>query len=488
MYYGLDAGNFGYGNLMTDRDLGSQSNKKVDVYLEFKNDKAYGLGVPLPAGRMRVSKLDSADSSLEFIGEDIIDHTPKDEQVRIKLGSAFDVVGERRQVDFSVDSKARWMEEEIEVKLRNHKDEPVEVIVKENLYRWTNWKVISKTQPYTKEDARTIHFPGQGGEGWGDRRALSGAVYLVILRMAATLAACAWFGAGLPHVAAGAEAGSAYTRELVADGVEVSVDLDSPAFSKGPDVIVDWIRRSVEIVGAYYGKFPVPRLRIHVQAAEGHGVKTGSAFGNRGGSIRVVVGREASEAELRGDWILVHEMTHLALPDVGERHVWLSEGLATYVEGIARAQSENRTQEDVWAEQVRSMPKGLPQSGDAGLDRTHTWGRTYWGGALFCLVADVEIRRRTENRRGLQDALRAIARASGGLVADWPVERVIAVGDAATGTSVLGEQYAQWKNAPVQPDLPALWSRLGIEPQGASVRLRDDAPLAATRRAIMTRP
>jgi hypothetical protein len=131
----------------------------VDVYLEFRNDKAYGLGVPLPAGRIRVSKLDSADSSLEFIGEDTIDHTPRDEQVRVKLGSAFDVVGERRQVDFSVDSKARWMEEEIEVKLRNHKDQPVEVIVKENLYRWSNWKIVSQTQPYTKEDARTIHFP-----------------------------------------------------------------------------------------------------------------------------------------------------------------------------------------------------------------------------------------------------------------------------------------------------------------------------------------
>jgi hypothetical protein len=115
--------------------------------------------VPLPAGRIRVSQLDSADSSLEFIGEDKIDHTPKDEEVRVKLGSAFDVVGERKQVDFAVDSKARWMEEEIEIKLRNHKAQPVEVIVKENLFRWTNWKVLSQTQPFEKQDARTIHFP-----------------------------------------------------------------------------------------------------------------------------------------------------------------------------------------------------------------------------------------------------------------------------------------------------------------------------------------
>jgi hypothetical protein len=159
VYYGLNMGPYDYPNPVTDRDLGVQSNKKVDVYLEFKNDRQYGLGVPLPAGRVRVSQLDAADSSLEFIGEDRIDHTPKDETVRVKLGSAFDVVGERRQVDFAVDSKARWLEEEFEIRLRNHKEQPVEVLVKENLYRWSNWKILSKTHEFTKEDARTIHFP-----------------------------------------------------------------------------------------------------------------------------------------------------------------------------------------------------------------------------------------------------------------------------------------------------------------------------------------
>jgi hypothetical protein len=143
----------------TDRNLGLPTNKKVDVYLEFRNDKQYGLGVPLPAGRIRVSQLDAADGSLEFIGEDRIDHTPRDENVRIKLGSAFDVVGERRQVDFAIDTKGHWMEEEIEIKLRNHKALPVDVIVQETLYRWSNWKLITKSQDYVKEDARTIHFP-----------------------------------------------------------------------------------------------------------------------------------------------------------------------------------------------------------------------------------------------------------------------------------------------------------------------------------------
>lgn len=148
-----------YPRPMTDRNFGTESNKKVDVYLEFRNDKQYGLGVPLPAGRIRVSKLDAADGSLEFIGEDTIDHTPKDEEVRVKLGSAFDVVGERKQTDFSVDSKADTMEEEFEIKLRNHKDQPVHVIIKELLYRWSNWKIVSKTHDFVKEDSRTISFP-----------------------------------------------------------------------------------------------------------------------------------------------------------------------------------------------------------------------------------------------------------------------------------------------------------------------------------------
>jgi hypothetical protein len=158
LYYGLSQPYF-WPTPYTDREIGVQMNKKVDVYLEFKNDKQFGLGVPLPAGRIRVSQLDKADGSLEFIGEDRIDHTPKDERVLVKLGSAFDVVGERRQIDFAVDTKGKWMEEEIEIKLRNHKEQPVDVTVKENLYRWSNWKMLTKTHEFEKEDARTVYFP-----------------------------------------------------------------------------------------------------------------------------------------------------------------------------------------------------------------------------------------------------------------------------------------------------------------------------------------
>ena len=149
----------GYGGRREDPNFPDTTEHKVDAYLEFTNDKASGLGMPLPAGRIRVSRLDPDDDSLEFIGEDVIDHTPRDEKVRVKLGSAFDVVGQRKQVDFRSDSNARWMEEEIEVQLRNHKDQDVQVQVREFLFRWSNWSILSSSQPFQKDDARTISFP-----------------------------------------------------------------------------------------------------------------------------------------------------------------------------------------------------------------------------------------------------------------------------------------------------------------------------------------
>ena len=158
VYYG-QAGQWDGGGPMTDRNYGITGNKKVDTYLSFRNRSEDGMGVPLPSGRVRVAKLDTADGSLEFIGEDRIDHTPKNETVQLKLGSAFDVVGERKQVDFKVDSNRNTMTEEIEVRIRNRKNESVRVIVKENLYRWTNWKITQTSQSFEKQDSRTVYFP-----------------------------------------------------------------------------------------------------------------------------------------------------------------------------------------------------------------------------------------------------------------------------------------------------------------------------------------
>lgn len=150
--------NMSYYGRQLDQDYGRHGQGDVAVYLRFDNDSENGLGVPLPAGRIRVNQLDTADGSLEFIGEDVIGHTPRNEDVLIRMGNAFDVVGERVQTDFRVDTKTRQLWETFEIRLRNHKDEAVDVIVLENLYRAANWTIEQATAEFTKERSDRIRF------------------------------------------------------------------------------------------------------------------------------------------------------------------------------------------------------------------------------------------------------------------------------------------------------------------------------------------
>ncbi len=179
-----------------------------------------------------------------------------------------------------------------------------------------------------------------------------------------------------------------------------------------------------------------------------------------------------------------HEMVHLAFPSVEERHHWIEEGSATYVEPIARVKVGQLTPVQIWRDMVRDMPLGLPDAGDQGLDHTHTWGRTYWGGAIFCLFADVGIRKSTNNTKGLQDALRGINHEGGSIEVEWPLERALELGDRATGTKTLMDLYRQMASKPVAVDLPDLWKQLGVSSSQGTVTFDDRAPLAEIRAAI----
>ena len=149
-----------YGGLNSDASYGSEEgNKKVNVIIEVKNAKDSHMGMALPKGKVRLYKRDEADGSLEFIGEDEIDHTPKDETVKLHIGDAFDIVGERKRTNFSIDASSHIITESFEIRVRNHKTEPVEVLVKETLYRWNNWEITESNQKWTKHDSNTIHFP-----------------------------------------------------------------------------------------------------------------------------------------------------------------------------------------------------------------------------------------------------------------------------------------------------------------------------------------
>jgi len=278
--------------------------------------------------------------------------------------------------------------------------------------------------------------------------------------------------------------------------IEVGGGTLNVAFAPGEialprSALMDWLTTSAKAVSVYFGKFPVASARVLIVPVPGSGVQAGTTFGYRGAAIRLIVGSDVTKAELVDDWKAVHEMTHLALPDVEDSHLWLAEGIAVYVEPVARVQAGDLTAEKIWGDMVRDMPKGLPQAGDRGLDHTPTWGRTYWGGAMFCLLADVEIRKETNNAKGLQQALRGILDAGGDHEKDWndwPIKRIFSVGDKATGTTVLADLYKKMRAKPYAPDLDALWRELGVSVQEGKVVFDDSAPLASIRRAITAPP
>ena len=271
--------------------------------------------------------------------------------------------------------------------------------------------------------------------------------------------------------------------------LEVSSGTIHIAFAPGnialpTDKIFDWIKMSAKAVSTYYGRFPVSSLRLLIVPVDGARVRGGTTWGYRGAAIRLPFGRDSSEDDLRRDWVLVHEMVHTALPDLDDRYAWLSEGLAVYVEPVARVQSGDLTAQEIWQAMMRDMPKGLPQAGDQGLDNTDTWGRKYWGGAMFCLLADIEIRKRTGNKFGLQDAMRGVLAAGGNHEQDWSIERVLTTADKAVGVDVLTRLHDEMGPKPVTPDLAALWRDLGVKMQGESLTFDDAAPLAAIRKSI----
>lgn len=274
-------------------------------------------------------------------------------------------------------------------------------------------------------------------------------------------------------------------------GAQLQLVFDPGQFSLPAGAICAWVVAAADTVSAYFGHFPVAQLRLSLKPMDRDGVSGGTTYGNMGqGSLIVIrLGRGSSQAQLDQDWVVVHEMVHLAVPAVPDNSHWLEEGIATYVEPVARAQRGLLDPQRVWADMFRDMRKGLPAEDDQGLDHTSTWGRTYWGGALFCLLADVQIHQRSGNHLGLREALRGVLAKGGDIQSDWTTQSVFEAGDDAVGMSVLTALYRRLGEGaePKPAELEALWKALGVEADGDGVRLRDDAPLAKVRIAITAR-
>jgi hypothetical protein len=278
------------------------------------------------------------------------------------------------------------------------------------------------------------------------------------------------------------------SHDLKIGGATLKIDFAAGPLDLSNDVILAHIQSAASAVVAYYGRFPVDRARILiVPVPDRNGIVQGTTWGSMAGfpgMTRVRLGQHITQSDLDDDWMMTHELVHLAFPSLPEDQHWMEEGLSTYIEPIARVQSGELKAQQIWRDMFRDMRKGEPAPGDQGLDHTHTWGRTYWGGAMFCLVADVEIRRQTSNRKGLQDALRAIVAQGGTIDHEWNLSQALSIGDKATGTHVLSELYAKNKDAPVTVDLDKLWADLGVRLNGDKIELVDNAPDARIRQTI----
>jgi hypothetical protein len=277
------------------------------------------------------------------------------------------------------------------------------------------------------------------------------------------------------------------SREI--DGARLDITrLDGP-LDQSFDDIDAWIQTSARAVRDFYGVFPVPRASVNVlPIPERDAVIFGKVLPESEPGVALLVGQHATRKSLFSDWILVHELFHLGFPSFFEEGKWLDEGLATYYEPIIRVRAGLYTETELWHELLENMPQGLPAFTSGGLEHAHDFRGIYWGGAIACLVADVEARKRKLNS-GLEVGLRAV-RDAGGVANDvWTLAEVVGAVDRALGAPTLApivEGHAQ-RGSPF--DLAALFAALGVnrDAQGA-VQLSDSAPLASVRRAITASP
>ncbi len=270
---------------------------------------------------------------------------------------------------------------------------------------------------------------------------------------------------------------------LTLHGSSVRLDIEGAASAEQRSLIEGWVRKSAAAVARYYGKFPVPRARIQVIITEGDEIGGGVTYPGRIPVIQIRLGQGSTAAVMMThDWVMVHEMIHLAFPYMGGKHNWMAEGIAVYVESIARVQAGHVPEAQIWRDFAKALPKAVPRE-NRGFELSTSWGMTYWGGALFCLLADIAIHQQTDNRAGLQEALRAI-NAKRDFRREWDFRETLKIGDDATGVTVLTSQYEAMRDTPVDVDFPALWTKLGVIFDGNAVTFDNGASLASTRKTI----
>ncbi len=283
--------------------------------------------------------------------------------------------------------------------------------------------------------------------------------------------------------------GQVRTARVAVGGASLQVAVLGRPLAMTDRGAVEWVEHGAECVAGLFGRFPVDATVFVVPVSGADEVVFGRVFSLAGASVALLFGSDTSPATAHDDWVVVHELFHLGTPSfVGEGH-WLEEGLATYYEPILRERAGWIRETDLWKHFVEEMPRGIRRpSSPANIEERDDIDSTYWGGALFALMADVGILQETHGGRSLDDALRAVLARQGDATHEARVQDFLRTGDEATSTHVLDGLYSQLALRGGAVDLDALWRSLGVERmgEGGEIRLRDDAPLASVRRAIVT--
>jgi hypothetical protein len=274
------------------------------------------------------------------------------------------------------------------------------------------------------------------------------------------------------------------TRKINVPGAVINVTFSPDQFETSEEVLVGWVESSARAVADYYDHFPVPRLSVYIRAQGGSGIGYGSAHGSNTPYIQVNVGRESEKEEFDDDWVMTHEMTHLGFPSIKGSYQWLEEGMATYIEPLARARIGTNTAQQVWGDLIRHLPRDLPRYGSRGIHEASNYREIYWGGALFWLMADVELRKQSNNRRGLEDIFQHIVTKGGTINTYWELREVLDECDRAAGKKIFSDIYQRMSVTPIDVNVTELWQQLGVELRNNRVTFNDRAPLAKIRLAI----
>jgi hypothetical protein len=281
--------------------------------------------------------------------------------------------------------------------------------------------------------------------------------------------------------------GAFRTAHTEQSGARLDFNLLGTPLAMGDAAAVEWVKGAASCVSGLFGRFPVDATVFVVPVDGANDVVFGRVMSLGGASVVLLFGDRARPADAHDDWVVVHELFHLGCPSfVGEGH-WLEEGLATYYEPVLRERAGWMTEAELWSHFVREMPRGLRREGEpANIEDRDDIDSTYWGGALFVFLADLQLRAGSGGARSMDDVVRTVLSIYGDATRRARLSDFVRTGDETTGFHVLANLYDGWAVHGQNVDLDALWRKLGIRMQGTGVALEDTAPLASVRKGIAT--